>query len=377
MVFFNYSTMQMAAKVVYYGPGLCGKTTNLSYIYGHTANDSRGEMVSLETETDRTLFFDLLPIDVGSIAGFNTRIQLYTVPGQVFYNTTRKLVLKGVDGVVFVADSQRPMLSANVESLRNLEENLGEMGLSLETLPVVLQYNKRDLPDVLAVDELNRALNPRNWPSFEASAVTGQGVFETLKGISKLTLINLKKRLTKMSSDSPRTTSTAAGRPATPAAAAAPANAPPRPAPTPTPTPKPTPSLPASRTGAPARAKSSQVDVLAELEKIRKQALSGATDAPPRPAALPSRPAPHAPAPAPPVAARAATNGKGEIHRSVELTLKRSEFQRARRFLLNLRVEDGDHRVVDAIRDLPIDIADSAQLEKVLLQLNVALKPKD
>src|ERR1700704_6539727 len=171
MVFFNYSTMQMAAKVVYYGPGLCGKTTNLHYIYGHTSGDSRGEMVSLETETDRTLFFDLLPIDVGSIAGFNTRIQLYTVPGQVFYNTTRKLVLKGVDGVVFVADSQRAMVQANVESFRNLEENLIEMGLSSDTLPLVLQYNKRDLADICTLDEMNAALNRNNWPWFEASAV--------------------------------------------------------------------------------------------------------------------------------------------------------------------------------------------------------------
>jgi len=155
MVFFNYSTMQMAAKVVYYGPGLCGKTTNLHYIYGHTTTDSRGEMVSLETETDRTLFFDLLPIDVGSIAGFNTRIQLYTVPGQVFYNTTRKLVLKGVDGVVFVVDSQRAMLQANLDSFKNLEENLAEMGLSVDTIPLVLQLNKRDLSDICTVDELN------------------------------------------------------------------------------------------------------------------------------------------------------------------------------------------------------------------------------
>jgi len=373
MVFFNYSTMQMAAKVVYYGPGLCGKTTNLQYIYGHTANDSRGEMVSLETETDRTLFFDLLPIDVGSIAGFNTRIQLYTVPGQVFYNTTRKLVLKGVDGVVFVADSQRPMLSANVESLRNLEENLGEMGLSLDTLPIVIQYNKRDLPDVLPVEELNRAMNPRGWPHFEASAVTGQGVFETLKGISKLTLINLKKRLTKMSTDSPRP----AAAPRSAAPAAGPAPAPPRPAPAPAPPPRTTPSLPTAKVAAAAKAKSSQVDVLAELEKIRKQALSGAPEAPARPAPPAPPPRPAAPAPAAPALARAATNGKGEIHRTVELTLKRSEYQRARRFLLNLRVEDGDHRVVDAIKDLPIEITEPAQLEKVLLQLNVALKPKD
>src|SRR5688572_17594676 len=176
MVFFNYSTMQMAAKVVYYGPGLCGKTTNLQYIYSHTSRDSRGEMVSLETETDRTLFFDLLPIDVGSIAGFSTRIQLYTVPGQVFYNTTRKLVLKGVDGVVFVADSQRPMLQANIDSFRNLEENFQEMGMPIEGVPVVLQFNKRDLHDIASVEELNQALNHGNWPFFEASALTGTGV---------------------------------------------------------------------------------------------------------------------------------------------------------------------------------------------------------
>ena len=193
MVFFNYSTMQMAAKVVYYGPGLCGKTTNLHYIYQHTTGESRGEMVSLETETDRTLFFDLLPIDVGTIAGFNTRIQLYTVPGQVFYNTTRKLVLKGVDGVVFVADSQRAMLQANQESFHNLEENLAEMGLSSETLPLVIQYNKRDLPDIFTVEELNRSLNRNNWSFVESSAVTGMGVFETLKGVAKLVLADLTK----------------------------------------------------------------------------------------------------------------------------------------------------------------------------------------
>ncbi|HBL27581.1 MAG TPA: gliding-motility protein MglA, partial [Acidobacteria bacterium] len=204
MVFFNYSTMQMAAKVVYYGPGLCGKTTNLHYIYAHTAGGSRGEMVSLETETDRTLFFDLLPIDVGTIAGFNTRIQLYTVPGQVFYNTTRKLVLKGVDGVVFVADSQRPMIQANIESFRNLEENLAEAGLSLESLPLVIQLNKRDLPDICTVEEMHQALNRGNWPCVEASAFTGVGVFETLKEISKVTLLALKKRLAR-GSDAPAT----------------------------------------------------------------------------------------------------------------------------------------------------------------------------
>lgn len=225
MVFFNYSTMQMAAKVVYYGPGLCGKTTNLQWIYDHTSNDSRGEMVSLATETDRTLFFDLLPIDVGSIAGFSTRIQLYTVPGQVFYNTTRKLVLKGVDGVVFVADSQRPMVQANIESFQNLEENLAEMGLSLDTVPVVLQYNKRDLASICTVEEMNESLNRGNWPFCEASALNGSGVLDTLKMISKATLMALKKRLTK---GRPETTTPAVKRPAV--AAPAPPPSPARPA---------------------------------------------------------------------------------------------------------------------------------------------------
>ncbi len=196
MVFFNYATMQMAAKVVYYGPGLCGKTTNLHHIYGRTAPGSRGEMVSLETETDRTLFFDLLPLDVGVIGGFKTRVQLYTVPGQVFYNTTRKLVLKGVDGMVFVADSQRAMKDANVESLANLRANLGEIGIKLDEIPLVFQYNKRDLANILSVEELEESLNPeRMHESYEACAVLGQGVFETLKAISRLTLRSLKKRM--------------------------------------------------------------------------------------------------------------------------------------------------------------------------------------
>jgi hypothetical protein len=196
MVFFNYATMQMAAKVVYYGPGLCGKTTNLHHIYGRTAPGSRGEMVSLETETDRTLFFDLLPLDVGVIGGFKTRVQLYTVPGQVFYNTTRKLVLKGVDGMVFVADSQRAMKDANVESLANLKANLAEIGIKLAEIPLVFQYNKRDLANILSVEELQESLNAqRLQESYEACAVLGQGVFETLKAISRLTLRSLKKRM--------------------------------------------------------------------------------------------------------------------------------------------------------------------------------------
>ena len=197
MVFFNYATMQMAAKIVYYGPGLCGKTTNLHHIYTKTSPGSRGEMVSLETETDRTLFFDLLPIDVGVIGGFKTRLQLYTVPGQVFYNTTRKLVLKGVDGIVFVADSQMPMLDANVESLKNLRENLAEIGVNLDELPLVLQLNKRDLPNVAPVQMMLDALDPEHRLEYsESVAMTGVGVFETLKQISKLTLRTLRRRMT-------------------------------------------------------------------------------------------------------------------------------------------------------------------------------------
>jgi signal recognition particle receptor subunit beta len=376
MVFFNYSTMQMTAKVVYYGPGLCGKTTNLQFIYGHTANDSRGEMVSLETETDRTLFFDLLPIDVGTIGGFSTRIQLYTVPGQVFYNTTRKLVLKGVDGVVFVADSQKPMLQANVDSWKNLEENLAEMGLAIDSIPVVLQYNKRDLPDVSEIDELNRALNPRGLQHYEASAVTGQGVFETLKGISKLTLLSLKKRLNKMGEGGAvaRPTVTARTTPLPPAAPAAGGRAKPTPPP---PSARPAAAPPAQK--AARGGKASKLDVLAELEKIRKQALStpGMDDT----GARAPRSGPHARVAAGSGAqartAPPAAQGNGEIHRSVEFTLKRAEFHRARRFLLDLRVEDENARVVDAIRDIPIDINDPSGLERLLLHLKVALNSKD
>jgi signal recognition particle receptor subunit beta len=197
MVFFNYATMQMAAKIVYYGPGLCGKTTNLHHIYAKTSPQSRGEMVSLETETDRTLFFDLLPIDVGVIGGFKTRLQLYTVPGQVFYNTTRKLVLKGVDGIVYVADSQKAMLEANVESFKNLRENLAEIGLDVDEVPIVVQINKRDLPNIHDVDTILNALDAeRRLDHVEAVAFNGQGVFETLKLISKLTLRTLRRRMT-------------------------------------------------------------------------------------------------------------------------------------------------------------------------------------
>jgi len=195
MVFLNYTAMQMTAKIVYYGPGLCGKTTNLQCIHGKTAPRSRGEMVSLETEADRTLFFDLLPLDVGVIGGMKVRLQLYTVPGQVFYNATRRLVLKGVDGVVFVADSQVPAAEPNEESLSNLRQNLEELGLEPKSLPLVFQYNKRDLRNILPVDKLQQSLNPAGAPAFEAAAVHGVGVFETLKEISRLSLDAIRAKI--------------------------------------------------------------------------------------------------------------------------------------------------------------------------------------
>ncbi len=192
MVFFNHATRQMTAKIVYYGPGLCGKTTNLNTIYGKTSQKARGEMVSLNTETDRTLFFDLLPMDVGVIGGFKTKLQLYTVPGQVFYNSTRKLVLKGVDGIVFVADSQVPMLDANKESLQNLAANLKELGLYIRDIPMVFQWNKRDLKNIVPIETLERELNPSGNSSFPSNAQEGSGVFETLRGITKLALTHIK-----------------------------------------------------------------------------------------------------------------------------------------------------------------------------------------
>lgn len=193
MSFINYASHEINCKIVYYGPGLCGKTTNLQFIYQKTAPEAKGKMISLATETERTLFFDFLPLSLGEIRGFKTRFHLYTVPGQVFYDASRKLILKGVDGVVFVADSQEERIDANVESLENLRINLKEHGYDLDKLPFIIQYNKRDLPDVMSVEELKRELNPTNVPEFEACATTGEGVFETLKAVAKLILIDLKK----------------------------------------------------------------------------------------------------------------------------------------------------------------------------------------
>ena len=193
MSFINYMAREINCKIVYYGPGLCGKTTNLQYIYKRTNPDAKGKMISLATETERTLFFDFLPLSLGEIRGFKTRFHLYTVPGQVFYDASRKLILKGVDGVIFVADSQLERMEANQESLDNLRTNLAEHGYSLDKMPYVIQFNKRDLPNALPLDELRQILNPLGQLDFEASARTGQGVFETLKAVSKLVLTELKR----------------------------------------------------------------------------------------------------------------------------------------------------------------------------------------
>ncbi|HYQ95420.1 MAG TPA: GTPase domain-containing protein [Candidatus Eisenbacteria bacterium] len=191
MSLINYSSREINCKIVYYGPGLCGKTTNLQHIYSRVPQETRGKMISLATEMDRTLFFDFLPLELGQIRGFRTRFHLYTVPGQVYYNASRKLILKGVDGIVFVADSQIDRFEANIESYMNMLDNLTEHDLTIEKIPFVMQYNKRDLPRVVPVDDLERELNPRKAPYFEAVALRGTGVFDTLKVACKLVLKTL------------------------------------------------------------------------------------------------------------------------------------------------------------------------------------------
>lgn len=193
MTFINYASREINCKIVYYGPGLCGKTTNLQHIFESTAPQSRGKLISLATETDRTLFFDFMPLELGTVRGFKTRFHLYTVPGQVFYDASRKLILKGVDGVVFVADSQEERMDANVESLYNLEENLQAQGYDLMKLPYVLQLNKRDLPNIIPVDELAAELRRKEEPVVEAVAANGAGVFDTLKAVAKQVLTELRK----------------------------------------------------------------------------------------------------------------------------------------------------------------------------------------
>lgn len=192
MSFVNYHTKEINCKIVYYGPGLGGKTTNIQHVYQRTTAGAKGQMVTLNTENERTLFFDFLPLDLGSIRGYKTRFHLYTVPGQVFYEASRKLILRGVDGVVFVADSQVERMEDNIESLEGLKRNLEEQGYEFGKLPIVLQWNKRDLPNTVSVQDLETKLNKLDMPSYESVASTGEGVFETLKMISKLVLLNIK-----------------------------------------------------------------------------------------------------------------------------------------------------------------------------------------
>jgi signal recognition particle receptor subunit beta len=194
MSFVNRMAKEVNCKIVYYGAGLCGKTANLNYIHAATKPESRGKMISLETETERTLFFDFMPLDLGKIGEYKIRFHLYTVPGQVFYDASRKLILKGADGVIFVADSQEPRMEANIESFENLEENLGAYNNSLKSIPHVIQYNKRDMPSAMPIDALRPQLNPYKAPEFESIAKTGEGVFETLKGLAKIVLTQLAKQ---------------------------------------------------------------------------------------------------------------------------------------------------------------------------------------
>jgi len=261
MVVLNYTGGEINAKIVYYGPGVSGKTTNLEYIHEKAPESAKGKMVSMKTQTDRTLFFDFLPLELGDINGYRTRFLLYTVPGQVYYNATRKLVLKGVDAVVFVADSSRAKLDENLESLKNLEQNLNEHGLTLDEIPWVIQYNKRDIPDAMTVEELDAKLNPLRVTTYEAVATLGTGVYETLHGISTRVYGVLKERLDREEAAglavpepaaetpaeivTPPSQPAAAPRPAAPApkpqpprAAPAPKPEPPRPAPAPKPAPE-------------------------------------------------------------------------------------------------------------------------------------------
>ena len=193
MSFVNRMSKEVNCKIVYYGAGLCGKTANLNYIFAATKPESRGKMISLETETERTLFFDFMPLDLGKIGEYKVRFHLYTVPGQVFYDASRKLILKGADGVVFVSDSQVARMEANIESLENLEQNLAAYSGSLAKMPHVVQYNKRDMPEVSSIEEMRETLNLHKAPDFEAVAKTGTGVFDTLKGLAKLVLNNVAK----------------------------------------------------------------------------------------------------------------------------------------------------------------------------------------
>src|SRR5262245_14305914 len=299
MVLFNYSTKELTAKVVYYGPGLCGKTTNLQWVHEKLPIKNKGKMLSLATEADRTLFFDFLPIELGTIRGMKTRIQLYTVPGQVFYNATRRMVLKGADCVVFVADSQEPMLDANLDSFQNLRDNLEANEIDAQEIPTVLQYNKRDLPNALPIEILNERLNPRSLPYYEAVAMKGIGVEETLKGATTLVFRALATKYGG-AEGAAATAAAPAAAPAPPAAPARPAAKPPVPppsaapsAPSPAASPRPmaaTSTLPPGtrQSPPPAAAEETELElpVATEVEEVPEEEISFSMDeepaAPPR-----------------------------------------------------------------------------------------------
>lgn len=376
---FNFSTRQMSAKIVYYGPGLCGKTTSLKYVFHHTRQDARGKMVSLATETDRTLFFDLLPLEVGKVAGFHTRIQLYTVPGQVFYNSTRRLVLKGVDGIVFVADSQPAMLPSNVESFRNLEVNLAELGIKIDEIPLVLQYNKRDLPEVCSVAELSEALNTNGWPEFETSALAGTGIFEVLREVSKLTLVSLKKQLEDGVPDPPRP----AAKPPAEAAKIAP----------------PEPATEVAKPDEQAEPPTAQESDLSDddIEDSALAQLEGAKDGETEKPAAAAEPevAPEAevaleqeaasepadiPEPAPDpedVLSKASSNGRNKMDRALNLAMRASDLERATSLSFDLQVRDEADRVLHQVRDFEWSLQDIDQLQDVLLNLKIELESED
>jgi signal recognition particle receptor subunit beta len=304
MVSINYALREISCKIVYYGPGLSGKTTNLQFVHGKAPEKSRGELISLATEADRTLYFDFLPLDVGQIAGFATKFQLYTVPGQVFYNATRRLVLRGVDGLVFVADSQVSKMDENIESLNNMYDNLQESGIVPDSLPLVFQWNKRDIPGILPVETLEAALNPRGMPSFEAVAPTGVGVFDTLKKITKMVLEDARSRAVERSPESSR-----------PASASIPnQTAMPQPAATP-----------------PLAQEPEPVGVGITAAAAGEFNPSAPTKASPLPAATPARPVPHADRPAP---AEEPEEPSVLIHRSPSLKVRerRSAAQREQVF---------------------------------------------
>src|SRR5262245_22752999 len=291
MALFNHATKEVTAKLVYYGPGLCGKTTNLQWIHDQVPIRNKGKLASLATQSDRTLFFDFLPVELGTIRGMKTRVQIYTVPGQVFYESTRKMVLKGADAVVFVADSQQAMLDANKESLESLRRNLEENGID-PTIPMVIQYNKRDLPSALPVDVLNQSLNPAGVPHYEAIAFKGTGVEDTLKGISKLLFASLASFYANADAASQPTkpaASASAPRPTAPAAAkAGPAPSAPRPAPSN----EPAPSRPRAQAPPPSAPRAAEAAI--------PMPAPAAAPAPPPPAAVAPTPAPvAAPAPVP------------------------------------------------------------------------------